>query len=141
MISIAATYDDVFLILRTYSHCLESLNNGNLGELSKKFIRYATTIELTLNGEPIGFSVFYHNDHSTKIAYLSRIAVLPQYTGMGYGTELLQNVMKISKESGMERIRLEVQKNNEPAKRLYTKNGFYDSEESKPGYWFMERLL
>ena len=139
-IRIAKSVDDVHEILKKYSECMDSLRNeSNLRDLSTKFFRFATTMELITNGHGVGFATVYHNDTSERIAYLTRIAVLPKYEGQGNGTELLLGVIDVSKRSGMKHIRLEVSENNTRAIRLYKNLGFSVEGVSKPGCFYMKK--
>jgi len=52
------------------------------------------------------------------------MGVLHGYRGLGYGTMLMEATILAAKESGIERIELEVYASNGPAIRLYEKRGF-----------------
>lgn len=52
------------------------------------------------------------------------IALSGEFTGMGIGTVMLEQLLKAAKESGVEQVELEVVAENEPATALYKKFGF-----------------
>lgn len=70
-----------------------------------------------LNGEVKGFGNI--DDNTPEFA----ISLLPEYRGMGIGTELMQRMLKLLKEKGYAQTSLAVQKDNYAAK-MYQKVGF-----------------
>jgi RimJ/RimL family protein N-acetyltransferase len=52
------------------------------------------------------------------------VAILQEYTGKGYGTKLMNTLEKQAIESGINRLELEVSKENKVAISLYQKIGF-----------------
>ena len=67
------------------------------------------------------------------------IAVAPQLRGQGIGTGLLDAVTQVSRELGLEAVRLEVIDTNPRAKQLYLKNGFKVVRTRK--FEFLRQLL
>jgi ribosomal protein S18 acetylase RimI-like enzyme len=61
--------------------------------------------------------------HETD-AYLTRIAVDPEFTGRGYGTLLLSLALDETRRLGLRRCVLEVAESNERAISLYERAGF-----------------
>lgn len=119
------TQEAVLDVLIYYSNCLLSLQEcKDLKSLAKKLFLYGITVEMEKHGNRIGFGSFYCNDNNNYIAFLTRIAVLPQYEGKGYGTQLLKRIEEIAFEAGMKYMRLEVNKTNERAMNLYNKMGY-----------------
>ena len=59
------------------------------------------------------------DDHTPSLA----ISLLPEYRGLGIGTQLLRSLLLLLQENGYLRFSLSVQKNN-PALRLYERAGF-----------------
>ncbi len=77
------------------------------------------------NGEPCGFSVLYLHPYK-KIAHqcLFGVVVRSGYQGKGVGTRIIEETIKLAKESfKIEVLHLEVYQKN-PAKRLYERMGF-----------------
>ncbi|MEF9933852.1 MAG: ribosomal protein S18-alanine N-acetyltransferase [Clostridium sp.] len=56
--------------------------------------------------------------------HITNIAVHPDYRGRGYGNIIVEDMMKIAKESNMSAMTLEVRVSNTPAVNLYKKYGF-----------------
>lgn len=69
--------------------------------------------------------------HEEGEFYLSNFAVYPQYRGKGFGKEMLEYCFDWAKKLGCSTVRLDVEKNNEIAMRLYSKMGFEVERESK----------
>lgn len=67
----------------------------------------AEVIFAMLNGEEIGFALFFHN-FSTFLGrsgiYLEDLFVLPQYRKNGYGKEIFKQLAKIATERGCGRL-------------------------------------
>ena len=79
------------------------------------------------------------------------IALYQKYTGLGIGKVMIENLLTIAKEKGLEQIELEVVADNERAIALYKKLGFQiygtfpDNMKYKDGtyadvYWMMKKL-
>lgn len=63
-------------------------------------------------------------DNLCKALYLDRLGVNVNYSRMGIGSLMLERAKETAKKSGAEYLRLFVVDINEPAIRLYIKNGF-----------------
>ena len=79
-------------------------------ELLKEWIfekKKAEVLFAVLNGEEIGFALFFHN-FSTFLGragiYLEDLYVRPEYRGRGYGKAILQKLAKIAVERGCGRL-------------------------------------
>ena len=70
-----------------------------------------------------GWIAFYANDAVTHAAYLSSLVVHEQLRGQGWGTQLMNRYLAVSKEKGMEAFTLQVLRANEPAIRFYQSLG------------------
>ena len=66
--------------------------------------------------------------------HITNIAVLPGFRGNGYGEALMVEMMKQSKERGIERITLEARVSNTVAIALYKKLGFIEGAIRKNYY-------
>lgn len=60
------------------------------------------------------------------------IIVDKDYRNMGYGEKLLLSILQLGKNNGAKKAYLQVEKNNSPALRLYSKIGFEEIYE----YWY-----
>ncbi|AKB46570.1 acetyltransferase, GNAT family [Methanosarcina sp. Kolksee] len=75
-------------------------------------------------GEDVGFLAIYTNDYSKRVAFISSISVIPEYQGTGISQKLINFSIEHSRKKAMKYIKLEVNKNNIKAMKLYRKNGF-----------------
>ncbi len=96
----------------------------NLKEYSCKLFQYSQTFEAWNNEELIGLIAAYVNDYETKIAYISNVSVLLEYSGKNIAQKLLENCIEFCKYQQFIEIRLEVNKENLRAIRFYEKNNF-----------------
>ncbi len=67
-------------------------------------------------------------------AHVMNIAIDPEFRSKGYGNELLKNMIALSSSSGVNRITLEVRRNNKVAISLYEKYGF-EASAIRKGYY------
>ena len=91
-----------------------------------------------LDGEPIGFAVYFHN-YSTWMGklglFLEDLYVSPEHRGVGAGKLLLQHLARIAVERDCGRFEWNVLDWNEPAIK------FYESLDAKPqSEWIGYRL-
>jgi len=61
---------------------------------------------------------------SKETAELDRIFLLPEYTGRGIGTQLLNTTLDVLKKEGISRLTVRAGKDETLARRFYEKNGF-----------------
>jgi len=84
----------------------------------------AEVIFAEVNGETVGFTLFFHN-FSTFLGragiYLEDLFVLPEYRGKGYGKALLKNLARIALERGCGRLEWACLDWNSPSIDFYTK--------------------
>lgn len=64
------------------------------------------------------------SDGAGKAMYIDRLGVNVNYSRMGMGSFMLEKAKETARRSGAEYLRLFVVDMNEPAVRLYNKNGF-----------------
>ncbi len=87
---------------------------------------YAEVVFAELDGEPVGFALFFHN-FSTFVGkpglYLEDLYVRPAFRGRGVGKRLLAHLAAIAKERGCGRMEWFVLDWNEPAIRFYRSLG------------------
>jgi len=78
-------------------------------------------------GEPIGLATCFRGFSTfaaLPIVNISDLAILPECRGRGFGRQLLSAVERKARTLGCCRLTLEVQENNESARRLYEEFGF-----------------
>jgi ribosomal protein S18 acetylase RimI-like enzyme len=84
----------------------------------------------TTDGTPVGYALVTLHDeddsHTTgdRFAELQSLAVLPSHRGAGVGTRLLHEVYREVRRYGIEEMVIGVLATNEPALRLYEREGF-----------------
>jgi L-phenylalanine/L-methionine N-acetyltransferase len=61
---------------------------------------------------------------SSHIAYLGGVAIHPDFSGKGYGAQMMQAIVDYGEILGLKRIELSVAAINEKARHLYEKAGF-----------------
>ena len=113
----------------------------DLDKYSEKIFSNAITIAIYDENTILGFASFYCNNLDTKIAFLAQISVKSEYESNGYGTMLLKECEKISKEKGMTRFKLEVYNDNISGIIFYKKNGYsYESICSVESKYMIKKL-
>lgn len=63
-------------------------------------------------------------DVAGDVADVMTIGVSPQAQGRGLGQRLLDRLLQIAREAGVEAVLLEVRADNDAARNLYARNGF-----------------
>ena len=98
----------------------------------------AEAVVARLDGEPIGFALFFHN-FSTFLGrsglYLEDLYVRPPFRGHGFGRRLLAHLARLAVERGCGRFEWSVLDWNEPAIAAYRKAGAEPMDE-----WTVYRL-
>jgi GNAT superfamily N-acetyltransferase len=91
-----------------------------------------------VDGKIIGFALFYTN-YSTwkgKCLYLEDFFVLPEYRGVGIGSQLFDAVVSLAKERGVKRMDWQVLDWNTPALNFYEKKEAHLDPEWINGRYF-----
>ena len=96
----------------------------NLTEYAKKAMEKGINILAIEDNKIIGVCMGYANDQANRQAYISTIAVLPEYRNMQVGKQLIVEFKKCCKQNNMKSIQLFVHKDNERAIQFYQKMGF-----------------
>ncbi len=77
------------------------------------------------NSENIGmFKLIPLNHRNSHINYLGGLAIHPNYSGKGYGSKMLLEIIEIGKVRGLKRMELSTSTTNQTAIKLYEKHGF-----------------
>ncbi len=80
---------------------------------------------------PLGYTAM---ETAADEGYVFNTAVFPDYRGKGVGTALVRRLIKLSEETGLRLLTLEVRAGNLPAISLYKKCGFEKAGERKNYY-------
>lgn len=91
--------------------------------------------------EPVGYIAMYANDNRSRTAFITLVAVKPGCQGMGIAGHLMERALSAARENGMEKVRLEVKKGNNPAISLYQKYGFLPDGQETEHTIFMTKPL
>jgi len=78
--------------------------------------------------ELVGLVATYCNDSERMIAYITNVSVFTDWAGKGLGSDLLQRTVLHMQSIGLAQIRLEVDRNNVTAMRLYERAGFCECD-------------
>lgn len=73
------------------------------------------------DGAPAGYAII---GYGQAITYLQRVAVHPRWQGNGMGSSLVRAAARRARSSGAQAMLLNTQPDNEPAIRLYEREGF-----------------
>lgn len=91
---------------------------------AQKIASKATRFEAWSRGALIGLVAVYCNDLQTRVAHITSVSVLKEWSGNGIAARLIGLCIRYSKAIGMSRIDLEVASINAPALKLYKNSGF-----------------
>ena len=92
-------------------------------------------------GKPVSIIAGYFNDETSKIAYLSILAVGKEYQGKRLASSLLKEFEEYSLQKGMNYIKLEVRKHNVTAQNLYKKFGYEVKGEASETSLYMSKKI
>ena len=87
---------------------------------------YAVCYVFELNGQIAGYSLLaktYSQEAGGMVMWIEEIYVLPKFRGLGIGRKFFSFILK-NRPENVKRFRLEVEKENEGAVRLYKSFGF-----------------
>lgn len=77
------------------------------------------------NKSPVGmFKLIRLKYRCSHIAYIGGLAIHPDFSGKGFGKQMMQEIITLAKEMGILRLELSVGSENLPAQKLYEKLGF-----------------
>jgi len=104
--------------------------SGRIGieDYAKKMANFATRFEAWSAGTLVGLVAVYCNDMETRVAHITSVSVLREWSGAGIATHLMGLCIRHAQACGMSRVRLEVSRDNAAAIRLYQKLGFIAGE-------------
>ena len=96
----------------------------DINSYAEKIIKKAVRFEAWNKGALVGLVAAYCNDSETHSAYITNVSVVQRWQGKRIASQLLGNCIKHMKESGFDRVDLEVNAENASVIRLYEKMGF-----------------
>lgn len=112
----------------------------DFNSLIRKIDRHAEFLAAYSQGLA-GYAAVYANNKETRAAYITLIAVLPEYQNKYIGISLLKMCEEVAWREGMRIIELEVDLCNEKAIRFYSRNGFYKLRDSEHGSMYMQKRI
>lgn len=116
-------------------------NRTNIKDYCNKIHNLATLVTAWHHENLIGLNAIYLYDKKNKSAFITLNIVSQKYQGKKIGRKLLQICFEEAIEHNKDSILLEVNENAKPAINLYNKYGFINFKNSKPGAFFMRKLL
>lgn len=102
-------------------------------------INAAADFLVAYNKNILGYAAIYANNISMQTAYITLIAVRPEFQNEHVGKSLLLECLNIANIRGMQKLRLEVLDNNLTAIRFYKKNGFEEDGKASLNSVYMVR--
>ena len=108
--------------------------------LFKKIDNFAEFI-VAYNTEILGYAAVYTNNISDRTAYISLIAVRPEFQGKRIGYDLLNACIESAAKHNMKQIKLEVLRSNTNAIQFYKRNDFYYLESCSNNSIYMYRNI
>lgn len=90
----------------------------DLSTLTEKFISLGTVFTISENNSIVGLISGYNNDVINHKAYISVLAVLPEYQGNGYASKLILDFTNDCINKIIKRIEVFTHKTNENAIKL-----------------------
>ena len=135
--------ETILNLLDIFTPYFKSLSTGKVDKktLSAKFYKFGHVFQLMKGPHIIAFAAFYCNDKVDHQAFLSMIAVKPEYSRHGYGTKIFAYVIEKAQNSGMKSRVLDVGKENMAAIKFYQKLGFSFLKKCNDNSYFMSRNL
>lgn len=96
----------------------------DIGTYCDKLITYAEVFIMKQKEDDSGFIAVYANDQEQHCAFISSIGIKQAFRGHGMGVLLINRAVEVARKQGMRQIRLEVNRHNDAALRLYHRYGF-----------------
>lgn len=107
-----------------------------------KINTYGRCVQCRCEGKLIGLIIFYCNNFDTDKAFVTFLAVLPEYRGMKVSSILINKVCTCARDNN--KIILAIETNNEHAKDCYLHLDFLIiNKQELPNYtrYYMEKVL
>src|SRR5262245_45301074 len=106
----------------------------NLEAYASKLTTLATILSIRETARLTAFAAIYCNDPHGTTAFLSMIAVRKDRRGRGLARVLLDMCSRYLRERHFTTLKLEVYRNNMPARQMYERLGFQVVDESESSF-------
>lgn len=126
-------FDDLSIVHEIDTQAFELTWQISRLSLESAFRQAALASVAEIENRIVGYQISTTDQSS---GHLARLAVLPQYQGMGIGLHLVQDLLEQFVRRGVQRITVNTQQDNERSLTLYTKAGFRRTQESYPVYQY-----
>lgn len=113
----------------------------SITDYAKKLADHAQNIFAVRSNKNVAHAALYVNDLEHHKAFLSSIAVLPEFCNQGIGEQLMLECFSCAKAHGMKYLVLEVSHESTKAIALYKRNGFTSIEKLCCESLVMQKLL
>ena len=110
----------------------------DLDEYADKLHGKSIRIEIWQAHKLIGLLAFYNKGN--KSGYISNVSILPKYYNKGIGQVLLDKCINYLNDLSINKLELEVNKNNIKAFKFYIKNNFIIDKSTQTSH-YMYRLI
>jgi ribosomal protein S18 acetylase RimI-like enzyme len=107
----------------------------NIDEYALKLSQHAVNFASVIDSKIIGIFSVYFNNLESKEAFISNVCVHPDYRGVGIAKLLLNLVVDYGKKMQFNTVKLEVNKENNPAVSFYKKHKFTITGEQNNSYF------
>ena len=123
------TKEDAHQLLNDFDQMFSPALSSHIDieRFSEKLSKYAFFILCRSDDEVVGYIAFYENKE-TQTSYIPSICVKDSYRAKGLASQMMDYLVQQSPDD-IEKISLEVRKNNSSALKYYERNGFVFSED------------
>lgn len=112
---------------------------GDVDKYAEKLFMNANNFEIiNENKTRLGMICFYSNDTKSNIGYITLLVVEKEYSNSGIGSILIKYAEEFAKKENINKMKLEVVKNNEKAIKFYKKHSYTIAKENEYSY-YMEK--
>lgn len=118
--------EELFLFLQEVDSLfpIKLSDKTDLKEFCLKLLSVGKVFYILEDKKIVALLAGYNNDVVNSKAYISVLAVLPQYQGKGYASKLILDFTNDCINKKIKKIELFTHKSNENAIKVYKKNGF-----------------
>ena len=96
------------------------------------YLNQNNTLVLKLDNWIIGH-ISIHSNNQTKSAHFFHLIIDPTQQQKGYGKKLISHAERMIIKNNLKKVIINIQANNQIAKKFYENNGFIVAKGSKPG--------